>query len=574
MLRTILVFLFIIVILHPLQLHAQSLLHTEILGRPTDTGITVQLLFAEPAELRVQYGTSSGNYSDSSDWKRVQADEAVFVELRGLQPNSPYVYRVNYRKQGAGTFSSLPERRFHTQRRKGSAFRFTVQADPHCDEQSDTSLYRICLQNQLADSPDFMIDLGDVIMSDKLKNSSGKVTRDTINKRTHFMRSYYETSCHSIPLFLALGNHEGECGWLNNGTPENIAVWNTLERTKYFPNPLPDGFYSGDTTTYPFVGRRSGYYSWTWGDALFIVLDPYWFTKPKPDSLNGWRWTLGKAQYDWLKRTLETKTCTFTFVFAHQLVGGDPDGRGGVEFADKYEWGGKNLNGTDGFAQNRPGWYKPLKDLFTEHRVTIFFHGHDHFFAKQDKNCLVYQLTPQPSHPNFSGAGQADDYGYFEGQILPNSGHLRVSVSPQAATVEYVRAYIPQNETSARKNKDVAATYTIGARNCYDSMMTSVPVLWNAAYTDELIYPNPSAGVFTIRFTVAESQHITITVYDAQGKTVRCIMNDMPVADGEFTVFWDGRNSSSEQMPAGTYTYVVRSAERGKVSSGTMVLVR
>ena len=31
-------------------------------------------------------------------------------------------------------------------------------------------------------------------------------------------------------------------------------------------------------------------------------------------------------------------------------------GRGGVERADYYEWGGKNLDGTDGWAANRLGW--------------------------------------------------------------------------------------------------------------------------------------------------------------------------------------------------------------------------
>jgi hypothetical protein len=79
------------------------------------------------------------------------------------------------------------------------------------------------------------------------------------------------------------------------------------------------------------------------------------------------------VQYDWLKTTLEQNDSKFKFVFAHQIIGGDPDGRGGVEFADLYEWGGNNLNGTRGFETNRPGWYKPIKDLLNEHRVNIFF---------------------------------------------------------------------------------------------------------------------------------------------------------------------------------------------------------
>ncbi|MBK9378272.1 MAG: hypothetical protein IPM86_08535 [Saprospiraceae bacterium] len=117
--------------------------------------------------------------------------------------------------------------------------------------------------------------------------------------------------------------------------------------------------------------------------------------------------------------TLETSDARFKFVFCHQLVGGDPLGRGGIEYADKYEWGGKNLDGTTGWSSNRPGWYKPIKELLAENKVTIFFHGHDHFFAKQDKDCLIYQLVPQPSLPNFNGPNQAAEYGYFQGKYCP-----------------------------------------------------------------------------------------------------------------------------------------------------------
>jgi len=67
------------------------------------------------------------------------------------------------------------------------------------------------------------------------------------------------------------------------------------------------------------------------------------------------------------KTTLENSTAKFKFIFSHQIVGGDSEGRGGIEYADKYEWGGMNSDGvTSGFATNRPGWYKPIKDLLTE----------------------------------------------------------------------------------------------------------------------------------------------------------------------------------------------------------------
>lgn len=530
-------------------------------------------MFDQPVEVMFEFGVTPDNLSQSTAIFTSQPGAAIFAVLQPLQANTPYYYRTRYRVPGASNFQSGPVRSFHTQRPPGSGFTFVIQADPHLDNMSDTALYRQCLKNELADHPDFMIDLGDIFMSDKMKNAQGQITRDTVAWRVRYMRSFYETACHSMPLFITLGNHEGEAGWLFNGTAENVAVYGTQERKKLFPNPAPDGFYTGDETEHPFIGRRENYYAWHWGDALFVVLDPYFYTKPKPDSLNGWRWTLGKTQYDWLKTTLESSQATYKFVFCHQLVGGDPLGRGGIEFADKYEWGGKSLDGSEGWAANRPGWYKPIKELLTENRVTTFFHGHDHFFAKQDKDCLVYQLLPQPSLPVFNGPNQADDYGYFAGQILPNAGHLRVSVSPEGVRTEYVRVFLPQQETPTRHNRDVSAAYFIGAENCYDSLSTSSPVLWNANYSDELIYPNPSGGDVQIEFSVNQPERLFLDIFNENGALIRRVLSGVMVPEGRFQIIWDGRDGRSQAVPNGAYFWKI-SGERGGNLSGKVIVNR
>lgn len=561
-----------ILLLWAINAQSQTLVHSEILGRPTDHSITVQAFFKDAAEVCVQYGTTSGVFPNQTAWQTVVAGEPAEVFVTNLKTDTKYFYRLCHRPLGATAFTTRPERQFHTQRPPGSTFSFVVQADPHLDEQSDTALYRRCLRNQLEDTPDFMVDLGDFLMSDKLKNAQGQLSHDTVSYRCNLLRSYYETSSHSVPLFIALGNHEGEAGWQLNGNANNVAVWGTLDRKKYFLNPAPDGFYTGDATIHDFVGQRENYYAWTWGDALFVVLDPYWYTKPKPDAQTGWRWTLGKTQYDWLKATLEKSTSKFKFVFAHQIVGGDKDGRGGVEFADLYEWGGKNLDGTDGWAVNRSGWYKPIKDLLEEHRVNIFFHGHDHFFGKQEKDCLIYQETPQPSHPNFQNAGQADDYGYFEGQILPNSGHIRVTVGPDGTKVDYVRAYLPPNENAMRHNRDVSATYFIGATNCYDSLSTGVPILWNSNYSDELIYPNPFVQDTKIEFSLAHTERVDLSILDEKGQLVRQLIAGSLVPEGKFQINWDGKGAGGNLLPEGAYWYRIQ-GEKGSVKMGKVILM-
>ncbi len=557
------------------QLQAQNITQTELLGRPTATSITIQAFFDAAVEVSIHYGTTAGNYPNETPWQSFLIDQPAEVVVNNLSPNTKYFYSLCYRSPGTTAFTSRPEHTFQTQRAVGSTYKFIVQADPHMDEQSNIPLYQLCLQNQLEDDPDFMIDLGDFLMTDKLKNlTTNTIPQDTIPYRCRLLRSNYERLCHSVPLFIALGNHEGEAGWNLNGTANNIAVWDTQERKKYFLNPAPDGsFYTGDTTMHNFVGLRENYYSWQWGDALYIVLDPYWYTSPKPTATTGWRWTLGQAQYNWLKNTLATSSATFKFVFSHQLIGGNPEGRGGIEFADFYEWGGNNLDGTPGFAANRPGWDMPIKDLLTQNQVNIFFHGHDHFFGKQEKDCLIYQETPQPSHPNFNPSTYPTDYGYLQGQILPNSGHIRVTVSPSGVLVEYVRAYLPANENATRHNRDVSASYFIGTDNCYNLGTSTPAMIWNADYADEIVYPNPFSKETKIEFEVEDSENIVLSVYNQNGQLVKNLIHGNYLANGRFQVIWDGTDNAGGDVADGIYLYQIEKGN-GKVQGGKLILKR
>lgn len=549
----------------------QKMVYKEFLGKPTQKSVAIKVFFDTSVEISVQYGLSSGKYTLESPWQTVKAMEPGEISLTNLNANTTYYYRIQYRVPNSSAISYRPEYKFQTQRAVNSSFTFVVQSDPHLDEQSDSALFRLCLKNQLADKPDFMLDLGDILMTDKLKNAAGAVPKDTITYRSQLFRNYYETIAHSVPIFISMGNHEGESGWNLNNTANNIAVWGTLERKKYFMNPAPNDFYTGDQTVHPFVGLRENYYEFTWGDAQFIILDPYWYTTTKPDANNGWRWTLGKTQYDWLRNSLEKSKSKFKFIFAHQLIGGDPNGRGGIEFADLYEWGGKNLNGTDGWATNRPGWYKPIKDLLTENRVTVFFHGHDHFYAKQDKDCLVYQETPQPSHPVFLTANSATEYGYVKGNIYPNAGHIRVNVSGDGVKVDYVRAYLPKNETATRKNLDVSASYFIGIKNCYDDKPSNV-VLWNANYINEVVYPNPLRQKTTLSFNLSKPDLINLSIFNSAGQEVKQLLRDNPVQDGNYQVIWDGTDASNRTLPPGQYIYQF-TGPKTSTKTGKIILI-
>ena len=300
---------------------------TEILGRPTSSSVTMSVLFDQPVEVFLEYGTSEGTYILNTATNTTTNDTTLEVDLANLTADTKYFYRTRYRPIGTSTaFSAGPEHAFHTQRLPGSTFSFAIEADPHLDTNSIPTAYALTLQNILTKSPDFLFDLGDIFMSEKLpvKNQAN------ITGRHLLYRTFLEAVCHSVPLYLVIGNHEGENGWELDGTPASLPVMAANTRKLFYPNPVPNSFYSGNTNAEPFVGLRGNYYSWEWGDALFIVLDPYWYTLTKP----GWGWTLGEAQYNWFKNVITTSQAKFKFVFCHQLVGGNGnDGRGGSEFA-------------------------------------------------------------------------------------------------------------------------------------------------------------------------------------------------------------------------------------------------
>ena len=547
--------IFIGILIYSDGAYAQGLQFNELLSRPTDSGVSIQVFFADSVEASIEYGLNSSVYTGQTPWQIFGDSVMAVLVVNGLLPNNKYYYRVLYKKVGTTTIITRPEFTFHTQRSAGTNFSFVVEADPHDDYNSDTMLYHQCLLNQLAESPDFMIDLGDFLMTDKLLNSNNVVPYDTIPYRCKFFRKFYAYSGMSVPLFITMGNHEGEAGWYLNGTANSIPVWDAQVRKQYFLNPEPDHFYSGDTTNYAFIGKRQTYYAWQWGDALFIVIDPFWYTNPKPDSLNAWNWTLGIAQYNWLKTTLEHSNAKFKFIFSHQLVGGGGagQGRGGVELADFYEWGGKNLDSTQGFATHRPGWYKPIKDLLTENHVNIFFHGHDHFFGQQQKDCMIYQETPQPSLHNYTYPLQAAQYGYNSGLILPNSGHLKVNVSASGVEVQLIRVFLPSDTNATHHNMDVAATYFIGSTNCYDSISTSTPVIWNRDYVKELVYPNPFSRETKIEFNLLQADQIYLAIYNENGQLIRNLINGNTIQDGKFVVIWDGKNNAGYNCETGIY---------------------
>jgi hypothetical protein len=240
---------------------------------------------------------------------------------------------------------------------------------------------------------------------------------------------------------------------------DNLAINSTLSRKKYYPNPYPDGFYSGNNTDESYgIEKPENYYAWTWGDALFIVLDVYRYQNPLNSKPRGWDWTIGTDQYIWLKTTLENSNSKYKMVFAHHISG---QCRGGTGVARFFEWGGYEQDGiTYGFPEKRASFEKPIHRLFADNKVTIFFQGHDHLFAREELDGVTYQTVPMPSDSSYQ-IGILANGKAFSSDVLGGTGHLRVTVSASGIKVDFVQAFLPADENSEWKNRQVAFSYTI-----------------------------------------------------------------------------------------------------------------
>ena len=485
-----------------------------ILGRPTDTSITASILFDQNVQYYFEYGNQSGNYSNTTTVYSNVLNVPDEIDLAGLTPNTQYYYRMQYKTIGANNYTATTEYKFHTQRATGENFTFTVEADEHLySNYSNTAMYQTTLANEATENPDFMLSLGDIFGDDHTPTTTTSADMDVLHKN---YRQYLGQICHSVPFYVCLGNHEGENDYFLNvngiyttatnslpAAPNGIGVWGTQWRKYYYPNPFPNNFYNGNTYSESFgIGLPENYYSWTWGDALFVVLDVY-RTEIFPGSTpadgskpQNWDWTLGQTQYQWMRGVLENSTATHKFVFAHHSRG---QGRGGIAWATGYEWGGMQSNQYK-FDQYRPGWGKPIQKVFEDTGVDIFFQGHDHLYAKEQLNGVIYQEVPMPSDATYTFGYSANSTAYTD-VTLDGTGHIKVNVTPDCVTVDYVKSYIPgSNGSAGHTNGEIGYSYTVGTCALNSNQISSTK-------SEVIAFPNPANKILTIYFTDNSYNH-------------------------------------------------------------------
>jgi len=269
------------------------------------------------------------------------------IELSRLTANSDYEYDVlnNGSGEGFGKFKTYPK--------DISPFKFVVLGDTR----SNPVVHSKIVSGIIRQDPLFVVNTGDMI-------SNG---RDIKN-----WESFFEVNnklMRNVPYYAVLGNHEKDSPYYYD----------------FFPPP-------GD----------NNYYSFSVGDALFVILDsegknisaPNYLTDDYEDQF--WSDSFKEyfqAQKDWLEKELTlNQDAGFIFVFQHQPLYSIKKSR--VEDTNKYRefWG----------------------DIFERHNVQFFINGHDHHYHHALNKGVHYITTagggaglyetdsPQPETVKFS----------------------------------------------------------------------------------------------------------------------------------------------------------------------------
>ncbi len=199
--------------------------------------------------------------------------------------------------------------------------------------------------------------------------------------------------------------------------------------------------------------------------------------------------------------------------------------------------------------------------MFVDNNVDVFFHGHDHFYGKQEKDGVIYQEVPQPSNRNITNV-QASEYGYVNGLFLPGRGYLSVTVADDGATVKYIRTCLPTEENATRKNKEVADSYTVKSVASYAGPVNGLPLL-----KLDQNFPNPFQSETLINYEISTAGQVQLFITDSFGRALKSLVNQYQPA-GPYSLAW---NAGSQEFPEGIYYVVLKTA--GQILSKRIIKI-
>jgi len=239
------------------------------------------------------------------------------VRLSGLSASSLYYYRVTARDAEGNEIHS-GDLTLRTASPRGEPISFAVVGDTEARPHVNDRIAKLIWDQR----PHFVINLGDV-------TDGGTKSRKPDWNLEYFLAF---TQLHSrVPVFAVPGN--GEWG-------DRELHW----YQQYMPAPTDQG-------------NGPGYYSFSFGDADFFMLD----SNPRATDFRP-----GGLQYKWLEQQLGRSTAAWKFACHHHPV---------YTSAERGSFGGKPNSPVDEDAL-------PITALYERHGVDVALAGHIHHYER------------------------------------------------------------------------------------------------------------------------------------------------------------------------------------------------
>lgn len=286
---------------------------------PTPTAITIMWRTLDKEDGAVLYGLAD---EPDTEIKETGTKFIHSVRIEGLQPDTRYAYRVR-----SGT-RTCDVHHFYTAPEEGGSFRFTAWGDSQGGEP-----FHKTVTAMLNDAPHVLLGLGDLVHDGRIDS--------------HWKDHLFDPArrlLHEVPLFTAFGNHgkNGPLFYKLMGY-ENLAV----------------------------SPQSESVYTWTWGNAFFLVVDT-----------NGLFFDIGDIETEWsawIKEQVASpaaQNATWRIAYAHEPGAS-------TETSAQLECGGT-------VYAPITGWLLPL---LQQHDFHAYLCGHVHLYERTMVGNLVHIIA-------------------------------------------------------------------------------------------------------------------------------------------------------------------------------------
>ncbi len=242
--------------------------------------------------------------------------------------------------------------------------------------------------------------------------------------------------------------------------------------------------------------------------------------------------------------------------------------------AEDYDLGGQGVAYNDLDSGNSGGQYRPAEGVDIEactdsgggHNVGWVNAGEWLEYTVDVPAAGPYVIDVRVASASTGGALHVE----FNGTDVTGSMAVPVTGGWQAWTTVTANANLAAGTQVLRLSAETAG-FNI---NYIDVQMDPSAVVMDPRGVGHILhasFPNPFRSATTIRFDLAESDEVQLSVFDVSGRLVRALIEDEPLPAGPHAATWDGRDETGRVMSPGVYFFRMSAGAFSSTRSVTLV---